>query len=394
MTVARTDAHPSLAVRLLDALRATDLADAALAALFVLVGVVGTVQADRNGHGDRPLDAFGFVLVVGTALTVSVRRRRPLHALLVAAVLTATYLAMGYAYGPILFPFLVCVYSVPRYRPVKEAAWGAAVSLGLLLVHLVTSDQALPGLVGVVPASAWVVVPFAIGATVRSTRASAEQSRAEALRRRVDDERLRMAQEVHDVVGHGLAAISMQANVALHVLPKDPTQAEKALEAISRTSTQALEELRATLTTARRTEVEAPRAVGPDLTQVEELCGRMRAAGAHIDLWVEGTPRRVPPAVGLAGYRLVQESLTNVLRHGPVPRADVRIGYADQGVTILVSNPAPDAVVRTGGLGLPGMRERVESLGGSFRAGPVPTGEFEVWAEIPTPAASASKEPT
>jgi signal transduction histidine kinase len=226
---------------------------------------------------------------------------------------------------------------------------------------------------------------------VRTTQRSAQQARADAIKQRVTDERLRVAQEVHDVVGHGLAAISMQANVALHVLPKDPTQAETALETISRTSARALEELRATLVDMRRTDESAPRSVVPGLDGIEGLCARMRAAGAAIDLTVTGDPRPVPDDVGLAGYRVVQESLTNVLRHGDVAEAQVRVGYGADQVSLTITNPARPGppVEGASGLGLPGMRERVEGVGGRFSAGHTTDGHFEVVAVIPTPEEDA-----
>jgi signal transduction histidine kinase len=360
-----------------------DVADIALGALLLLIGVVGTLRADAI-HGERSIDGFGLALVVVAALLVTVRRRWPLGTLLASAAVTSTYLAVGYTYGPILLSFLVSVYTLARYRPLSVSLPAAAASLAALFVHLFTNDLALSGFLGVIPASAWVVVPFAVGVTVRTIQASAAQARSEAIRQRVDDERLRVAQEVHDVVGHGLAAISMQANVALHVLPKDPSQAETALEAISRTSAEALEELRATLATVRRTDGELPRTATPGLAQIEELCGRMRVAGVTVDLHVDGDRRVVPPAVGVAGYRVVQESLTNVLRHGEVAAATVRVGYDDDAVTLTVLNPARHVKPRADGLGLSGMRERVESLGGTFAAGATGDGQFEVRAHIPT----------
>jgi signal transduction histidine kinase len=141
------------------------------------------------------------------------------------------------------------------------------VALVVLLTHLFTNDAALDGWLGLIPASAWVVVPYAVGTTVRLTREAAELVRSEALRQQLDDERLRIAEEVHDVVGHGLAAIQMQADIALHVAEREPGQTRAALERISRTSAEAFEELRSTLHLIRRAG-EIPRVPTPGLDRI------------------------------------------------------------------------------------------------------------------------------
>ena len=358
--------------------------DLLLAATLAVVTSFMTIQADANLQRDRPLDAWGLAMVVGTAAVLAVRRRWPLLTLGVATALTSTYLLLGYTYGPVLVSFLVAVYTVARHLPLRRSAPAAAVVLAALLLHLFTNEAALPGFLGLVPATAWVVVPFALGTTVRLTRQSLEQTRAETIRQRVDDERLRVAQEVHDIVGHGLAAIKMQADIALHVLPKQPAQAEQALRVISGTSTQALNELRATLDVVRAAGDEASRAPGPGLGQLEDLLRRMVEAGVHVDLRRSGTARPLPADVDLAGYRIVQESLTNVLKHAEVPAAMVRVEYGTGEVTLLVENPAEGDTTTDGGLGIPGMRTRVESLGGTFSAGLVDGGTFAVRARIPT----------
>ncbi|MEQ7008763.1 histidine kinase [Actinopolymorpha sp. B17G11] len=364
------------------------IGDIALALVLTVVGLGGTTSANAFMSPDRPIDAVGFGLVIATALVLSVRRRWPLVTLAVATLCSSTYLVLGYTYGPILFSFFVAVYTVARHVPLARAWPPCALALVILLAHIFTNSASLPGLLGVIPGSAWVVVPFAIGVTVRLTREAAAQARAETVRQHVDEERLRVAQEVHDVVGHGLAAIKMQADVALHVLPKRPEQAEVALNAISRTSTAALDELRATLAVVRRTGADPERTPAPGLERLDELRQRMSDAGVDIHLETDGERRALPAAVELAGYRVVQESLTNVLRHGAAKVASVRIGYQTDAVTLAISNPAGAVRSRGGGLGIPGMRERVEALGGEFTAGPTDDGQFMVRASIPTGGAA------
>jgi signal transduction histidine kinase len=359
--------------------------DAVLAAVLVVVGVVGTGASSHWGVvAERPIDAAGFALVGATGLVLAVRRRWPLVTLAVATVLTSAYLILGYSYGPILLSFLVAVYTVARHLPFARSVPASLAALVLLLSHLFTNDAALPGLIGVLPGSAWVVVPFAIGVTVRLTRESAARARAEAVRQRVDDERLRVAQEVHDIVGHGLAVIKMQADVALHLLTKKPEQAEVALEAISRASSEALDELRATLAVARRTPADdSGRTPAPGLDRLDELRQRMTDAGVHVDFETVGEVRAVPAVVDLTAYRIAQESLTNVLRHSGAGNTTVTVQYEPDAVVIAVSNPVNGTPSGEGGLGIPGMRQRVLALGGEFSAGST-GGRFEVRARLPT----------
>jgi signal transduction histidine kinase len=361
------------------------IADVTLALGLGVVAALWTTHADFVGPADQPLDVLSYVLIAVAALALVVRRVSPLVALAVAAACSSTYLVIGYPYGPILVAQMIAVYTVARYRPLSLSVPASLAALLAMLAHIITNSAALPGLLGVIPGSAWVVVPFALGVTVRLVREQAAQARAEAVRQRVDDERLRMAQEVHDIVGHGLAAIKMQADVALHLMARRPEQAETALNAISRTSTEALEELRATLGVVRRIDLADARSPAPGLDRLEELRQRMDDAGVAVEVETTGAPRSLPLPVDLAAYRVLQESLTNVLRHAAAKVATVRIGYETGKVTLTISNPAPPARGRyDGGLGIPGMRERVEALGGQFAAGPAPEGRFEVRATLPT----------
>ncbi|GGN74767.1 two-component sensor histidine kinase [Actinoplanes lobatus] len=351
-------------------------ADLVLAVLLAVTAVVGSRGAAEVSHPAAPLDPAGYALVVVAALALAVRRRKPLVALVVAALCTAGYLAMGYPYGPILALMMFAVYSAARHAPLRAALWCAVAALPLLVIHLFTSEGRL-GWLGVVPVIAWVVVPATVGYGLRLRSAAARQARAETIRRSVDDERLRISQEVHDIVGHGLAAIKMQADVALHVMARNPGHARPALEAISRSSQQALDELRSTLATTR----DGTPAAG--LGGLDQLLRRMVDAGVDVHLHTDGERDRVlPPAVDLAAYRVVQESLTNVLRHGDGGPADLTIRYRPDSVTISVVNPLTGTPRPGTGSGITGMRARVEALGGQVTAGPVER-RFEVSARLP-----------
>jgi signal transduction histidine kinase len=199
------------------------------------------------------------------------------------------------------------------------------------------------------------------------------------------DERMRLAQDVHDIVGHTLAAIKVQADVALHVVDRQPAQAATALRVISATSGDALNELRFALADLMSN---VGHVSTPGLARLDELGDRMRAAGLRVHVERRGTPRTLPGPVEVAGYRVLQEALTNVLRHGPMSRADVQVCYRDAGVTLQVSNPLPRdfTLPCAAGMGLAGMRRRVDSLGGRFSAVISAGDSFQVTADLPAPA--------
>ncbi|MGS2614719.1 sensor histidine kinase [Micromonospora sp. LZ34] len=364
-----------------------DVFDVLVALAVLAIGLVGTGPAGANQG--IPTGRATFPLVVVAALALAVRRRWPLATLAAGAAAVTAYLVLGYPYGPILLAFFVAVYTVAAYLPLRTAAIACGAALVALLAHVVVGVRS-PGLPGLMPAAAWVVVPFAVGTTVRLVRESAARGRVDEARRLADAERLRVAREVHDVVGHGLAAIHMQAEIALHLLAKRPEQADAALTAISRTSKEALDELRVTLTVVRRGDAGEERAPAPGLAQLPELRDRLAGAGLPVTVEVAGEPRPLPVAVDLAAYRVAQESLTNVLRHAGPATATVRVGYAPGGVSVEVTDTGRGAAAgaparpSTGrGHGLAGMRERVTALGGSFTAGPASGGGFRVYATLP-----------
>jgi signal transduction histidine kinase len=362
-------------------MRISTVGDAALAVVLGAVAVAslaGGFGAEQT-HG-AAIDARGMALAGAVGLVLAVRRRWPLATLAAATGLVSGYLLLGYPFGLIFLPFTFAVYTVARYRPLTTALPAAVGALGLLLLHLLFGSG--EGALGIAYATAWVAVPLGIGVTVRARQEVAARARADNIRAHVDQERLRVAQEVHDIVGHGLAAIKMQADVALHVLAKKPDQAEKALDAISRTSSQALDELRSTLAAVREAGGDAGRAPAPSLARLDELRRRMGEAGLQVRVELRGEPRTLPPVVDLTGYRIVQESLTNVLRHTSAKDVAVVIGYEESGVRVSVSNPVTGPVRDTGGSGIAGMRLRVRDLGGTFAAGPG-GGRFEVTAWLP-----------
>jgi signal transduction histidine kinase len=193
-----------------------------------------------------------------------------------------------------------------------------------------------------------------------------------------------VARELHDVVSHSIAMINFRAGVALHVIDRRPEEAKAAREAIRQGSGGAMQELRAALGVLHAPGG-SPRAPGPGLAQLGDLVAGVAAAGRAVDVEVDGDPAELPPAVDLAVYRVVQESLTNVVRHaGPAAAATVGVAYQPGQVVVEVSDdgPGPPAAVEPGS-GITGMRERVTAAGGHLEAGPQPGGGFRVIARLP-----------
>ena len=380
------------------------LREVPLALVLALIGLVSLpfIGRDRSGwgpeSGDGPPfaghvdgttpDAIAAVLVAMAAVALLMRRRQPVWTLTVTTGATALYLALGYPYGPILLSLFVAIYSLARHHPTRPAALWATAAFVALLVHLLTHP---PGsaLGAVVPTATWVALPFTIGLARHLVADARTRARTEADERLVQAERLRLAQEVHDVVGHGLAAIQMQADIALHVRGTRPGQPEEALRAISAASEEALEELRSTLSTIRpdaSTASDDSRAPTPGTAGLDALCDRVRAAGVEVDLELTGDDDILPAATDLAVYRIVQESLTNVVKHSAHPRAEVRVHRDATGVKVTVTNEdlAPEGHVA--GFGIAGMRRRAGQLGGALSFGPGPRPHtFRIHATLPLP---------
>ena len=210
--------------------------------------------------------------------------------------------------------------------------------------------------------------------------------REEESRRRASEERLRIARELHDALGHHISLINVQAGVALHLMDERPEQARTALSAIKQASKEALTELRSVLDVLRQVDEQAPRTPTPTLARLEELISQSVAAGLDVRAETQGEVRPLPFGVDVAAYRIVQEALTNVARHAGPAAATVRIAYGERDVTVQVEDDGrgpPSHGSSGSGKGLLGMRERVATLGGELEAGPRPDGGFRVRARLP-----------
>lgn len=333
--------------------------------------------ADDWAPSDRGVDLVATLLVALAFSALAFRRRAPLVVLVITSLSTTLYLWASYPYGPILGAFFVAVYTVAASAPFRMASLATGLAMTVMLTHVFAHPAALGGWLGLIPGAAWAVVPFAIGISLRTSRQSRLAAQDEALRRHLYDERMQLAQEVHDVVGHGLAAIQLQADIALHVDEDQPPRTREALRAISAASKAAFAELASTLDV-----IQPARSSTPGIDDIEGLCDRMRNAGIDLELTLTEPSKMRDEKAGLAAYRVLQEALTNVIRHGEVRRATARVEVDDEAINIRVTNPGTASISTGSARGLTGMTRRVEGLGGSFKSGPTDH-VFEVEARIP-----------
>lgn len=356
--------------------------DALLAAGTLLFVVLTTVIGQGDPVGLRAVPAAGWLLMVVGCGALAFRGRHPVAVGMVTLVASMVYYPAINPDGALLVTLIIALYSLASAgRTVAAAVIGGLAIAGSAFGEYGTDDSPL-GDAGMFLLVSWLVAAVALGAVMHSTR----REREEALRRRATEERLRIARELHDVLGHNISLINVQAGAALHALARDGAggPAAEALTAIKETSREALRELRGTLGVLRQVDEEAPTAPAPGLRRVAELAERSRAAGLAVDVSTDGEPVGLTPAVDLAAYRIVQEALTNVARHAGAGRVTVRIGYGRDDVTVDVSDDGRGAGGRAGdGSGIDGMRSRAEALGGSLAAADRPEGGFRVTARLP-----------
>ncbi|MET9951710.1 histidine kinase [Streptomyces sp. NPDC006339] len=365
----------------------------AAAGLFALVAFLPGVT-----EGEGPTWPAVVAAAVGCG-ALPLCRRFPVIVFVVATVGTLASLYVTKLVFPAGAPLLVALYAVGARRSLRVTAACTLVAVAAVFTQ-VQMVRHIPGFTlrnGT--QLGWFVAAAAIGVAVQSQRRfremaeertrKAEQSREAEARRRVDEERLRIAQELHDVIGHSIAVINVQAGVAAHLVHKDPATAQKSLELIRTTSGTALEEIRTTLGLLRAAEhEEPPRGPVPGLGEVPDLIDRARAAGLTIEHVRHGEVRPLPAVVGTTVYRLVQETLTNALKHsGAGTGVLVSMDFLDHELRVAVEDDGRGGggPGGGGGLGLRGMRERVEAAGGTLYVDRLSPG-FRVTARIPTEA--------
>ena len=344
-----------------------------------------------------PRAVAAYLLVAAHTLPIAVRRRWPLAALALGLASGAAFASLGLNLVTLTAAILVYVYTVAARCPRRVSVAGlAATEVVLVLVWLARprsiGDGSTLALDGLIAAAAWwlgdgtrrrqeaVVV-------ARQRAAELEQARDELARRAVTEERLRIARELHDVVAHSMSIIAVQSGVGVHVLDSQPEEARKALVAVEATSRQALVEMRRLLGVLRQeAEPRGSLAPAPGLAELEELAAEVAKAGLRVDVRIEGTPSELLAGLDLSAYRIVQEALTNVVRHAGPATARVAVRYAPGRVELEVVDDGRGqaATVRgRGGLGIAGMRERAALYGGTLDAGPLPGRGFRVAATLP-----------
>jgi signal transduction histidine kinase len=371
--------------------RASALFDAALAVALAAVLLVGSYFASQGQPDRRAFDAGAAVLLLVAAGALAWRRRYPVAVLLVVFGSALVYFVLGYANGPIWLAMIVAYFTaVVAGHRLPAAIVAVAGFLIFPWLDFLLRDAPAPSPVGLAGLAAWLLVLLGIGEGIRIRReraAEAARIREEEALRRAGEERLRIARELHDALGHHLSLINMQSGVALHLNKELPEQARSSLTAIKQASKEALTELRSVLDILRQEGEPAARSPTWTLARLDDLVSQAAAAGLEVRAETDGEVRRLPFAVDVAAFRIVQEALTNVTRHAGPATATVRVSYGDRDLTVQVdddgrgqqgSGRAPGS-----GEGITGMRERAAALGGELQAAPRPGGGFRVLARLP-----------
>ncbi|ANS66340.1 putative two-component system sensor kinase [Streptomyces lincolnensis] len=366
-------------------------ADAALAAgVFVLVAL-GSMRSLVGGRTESwQAVAVDWTLLTAACGALYLCRRRPVAVASLVLVLTIAYYLTSLYDGPLMLAFVVALYTVAAAGRLRAAVVLAALALALTGAGTLRGNHDVNG-VALFMLAGWLVGVVALG-WVRHNRLALAR---EAEQRAASEERLRIARELHDVVGHHISLINVQSAAALRRLRKDPAggpeRAEEALGAIKETSREALRELRATLGVLRQVDEAAPTAPAPGLDRLADLVESARLAGLDVRLESTGD-RPLPAELDLAAYRIIQESLTNVTRHARATTVTVRTERGPRQFTVEITDDGrgPAATGGLPGSGITGMRERARALGGELTAGPGPHGGFIVRAWLPC----AGREPS
>ena len=361
--------------------------DALLAVVLAAVAIASVVivaHQHEDPHEHAP--ALAIVLLLVEHLVLVARRRRPVAIWLVTGIAACVYGMAPYVDPPLPFGALLGVYTVAAYTP-RRTALRAAVATAIFITGSLASRWADASLgdwftAFVTVGSAWLLGAY----TVELRDRAAKQARQAAA-----DERLRIARELHDIAAHQVSVIAIQAEAGQALLPDQPARAATVLATIGDAARDALTELRRVLGVLRDVDRDAtasPTSAAtepqPGLDDLDDLVARVRDAGVAVDLTVEGSRDvPLPDGVDLSAYRIVQEALTNVLKHAGSARAEVNVRFLPHQLDLEIRDEGCGATRTNGGHGLVGMRERVDLLGGELTAGNRPGGGFAVSARLP-----------
>jgi signal transduction histidine kinase len=372
--------------------------DVRIAAIVAAVQIGGTIGAShRHGHhgcwwtsscsAPTHLDAFAVALMALGPIALLLRRRYPRAVLATVFAVGLLYVSLGYVQGPNYASLAVAVLNAVIVGD-RLAARVAVVAGWVLFLWLPAAlgKAGSPSWLAALSIAAWLLLLLGAAEAIRGRRervAEARRLREQEARQRASEERLRIARELHDVLAHNITTINVQSGVALHLIDEQPEQARTALQVINDASADALREVRSALSALRGDGEQPPRAPTAGLDGLGELMSRASVSGVEVSLDVNGDRRPLPASVDLAAFRIVQESLTNVVRHAGATTATVKLTYGDRELTVRIEDDGRGGVAANGGSGIAGMRERAAALGGRFEAGPGPDGGFLVSAHLP-----------
>jgi signal transduction histidine kinase len=363
-----------------------------LTAILTIVSLAGLWLVSWSPAKDyRAPDAGGVLLTLAIVVPLAWRRKRPDLVLLISGTALLGYDAIGYRSGLAWLACYWAVYSYACYRSGRDSYWPLVAWVAVIVAHL-----ALPARGGSNAQAALVYLGITAfvwlrGDAVRTGLLEVRREREARATKAVADERSRIARELHDVVSQALGVIVMQAGGAGSVPRLGEEEAKVVLSTIEQTGRQAFAEMRRLVGVLRDEDEGAALAPLPTTGEIPALIARLASAGLDVDLEIEGSQREVPAGVELSAYRIVQEALTNTLKHAGAGHARVRLAWSDDHLDVEVCDdgpaadgPAPRQVrADSGGNGLVGMRERVMLFGGELEAGPVPDGGYRVAARLP-----------
>lgn len=355
-------------------------ADLVLAGLVLALSGVAEGQRLGADWGASASVIGSWVLAAAVCAVLPLRRRHPAVVGWCTVLGTGAYYLLSTVDGPlVVIPIAALFTLAARGRIQTSVALAAVMVIGVGAGALAGTGDVTGTAVFML--AGWLIAVVALGAMRHGRLAYAE----EQARLRTTQERLRIARELHDVVGHSMSMIHVQASSTLHRLPKNPHLAEEALTAIKRSSKDGLQELRATLGVLRQVDEDAPTAPAPGLSRLDELISTATRAGLEIRLRHRGARTPLPAAVDLAAYRIVQESLTNAVRHSAARHVVVDLHHGQQALVLSVADDGPGPARAEHGSGITGMTERVHALGGTLSAEPGHAGGFTVRARLPLP---------
>lgn len=364
--------------------RRTDMALALLVGTIAIGGtyLVGQYQPDR-----QQLDILAIALLAAGAAALVFRRRYPGWVLLFAKSVTLLYVLQGYPKGPNFLALTIAFFTAVMEGR-RLIAWIVLAAEFVLFPWLpyVLGNEPAPTSSSMVGLAGWLLTLATVAELAFARQQRMIRIREEEARRRANEERLRIARELHDVLGHNISLISVQAGVALHLMDQQPEQARVALSVIKDASKEALRELRSVLDVLRQVPEAPPRSPSPGLASLSELVARASEAGLQVHTEVSGNLKGLPASVDLTAFRIIQEALTNVLRHSGQAASSVHVRRDEHELTLQVENEvAGEAPHDAGGpgQGILGMKERASALGGVVEAGPRPGGGFRVFARLP-----------